>query len=457
MARLGYFIAKSILHKAITFIIIIIVIWGLLDLSISVTGSTPYDYLLSAAQTQPAVYFEYLDRIYKLGLMQEQVVMINGTYKIYIVSNYHDWYNLLIQLCREHHLSTSIVSSIAYDINRTIGYDRIPVVAHELIQWGKEKQETITIVLGAPRAINNVIVIESPKGKKIIETIKYKQGTVVIIDTNSSVTTTRKIKFMEPWYKRLVSTFISIATFDFGESALYHKPVIEVIMTYLPFTIGLVGLAFFIGSMTGFILGFYLSRKRGTAIDAVLTNIILAIRSMPVFWLGMIAVYFLAYMYGWFPSGIMIGFEHPTNLATYIFSWFWLTILPALVLSKIYVVQYMLSIRGLVMEEWYQDYVITFRGAGFDDDYIADKFIARTIAPPVITLMAIDLGFVFGGAVVTETVFNYPGIGRLTYLAIVNRDAPLIIGIFTIVTLAVLIAITIAEILYSVLDPRIRR
>ncbi len=458
MGKVGYFIARSIIHKIVTFILIIILIWFLLDLSISATGTTPYDYLLAEAQTRPRLYDEYLHRINTLGLYEEQIIDIKGNYTLYIITGYENWSAKLYELAHLHNIPRKDVDILIYNVNKTIGLGRIPIVAREYIVWGKMKQEKITIVSTEPRSSNAYIrILHDGDTVSRINTKSYPLGTVIIIDSDSSLEPSRRIGFLKPWYTRLANVFISIIRFDFGESALYHQPVTQVIMTYLPFTIGLVGLAFLMGSMIGFILGFYLSRKRGTWIDTLFTATILGVRAIPVFWLGMVAVYFLAYIYGWFPSGLTTGFDKPVDLAAYITAWFWQTIIPALVLSKIYIVQYLLSIRGLVMDEWNQDYVITFRGAGFSDDYIAEKFIAKTIAPPIITLMAIDLGFVFGGAVVTETVFSYPGIGSLTYNAIRSRDAPLIIGIFTIVTIVVLISITLAEILYSLLDPRIRK
>ncbi len=459
MGKLARFIVQSIGHKLITFALIITFIWFLVDYSIMVTGTTPYDYLLSVAQSQPKAYDEYLVRIAHLGLKQEQIIIVHGDYNITIATGYQNFSTVIKKIAEKHGVPPNQVKILLYNINRSLSYGRIPIVGYKVIVWGTQRQEQLTIVDAAPRRSNNYIVIKGKDNvvRYYIRTIDYPKGTVIVIDSNGDITTTRKVAFIKPWYIRLANTFYRVFTLDFGYSNTYNKPVVEVIATYLPFTLGLVGLAFLIGSMAGFILGLYLSRKRGTVTEASILTITLGIRAMPVFWLGMIVVYIFAYVYGWFPSSLVTGFTHPTDIVSYIAAWFWATILPALVLSKIYAVQYLLSVRGLVLDEWTQDYIVTLRGVGFSDSYIAEKYVIRTVAPPIVTLMAIDLGFVFGGAVVTETVFNYPGIGSLMYHAIRSRDSPLIIGIFTIITIAVLVAITVAELLYSWLDPRIRR
>ncbi len=458
MGKLAYYISKRIIHRVITFIIIVSVICFLVDYSIVTTGTTPYDYLLEAAQTQPSAYNEYLIRIKGLGLKQEQIIRVEGDYKLYVVGNYTGLVNVLNKIASEHHISKKKVNTLLYYINRSISYNRIPIVGYKKVTWGTQTIEQLTIIESAPRASNNYVMIY--RGENLehsYRTIDLDKGTVIIIDSSSNILTSRRLGFIMPWYERIAKHFIDIITFNFGESSLYKQPVLQVIGTYLPFTLGLVGLAFLIGMSIGFILAFYLTRKRRMIVETSILSLVLGIRAMPVFWLGMIALYLFAYVYGWFPSGLVTGFTKPVNIFSYISAWFWATIIPALVLSKIYAVQYLLSVRSLLLDEWRQDYVVTLRGVGFPDSIIAEKHITRNIAPPIITLMAIDLGFVFGGAVVTETVFGYPGIGSLTYKAIVNRDTSLIIGIFTIITIVVLISITLAEFLYSWLDPRIRR
>ncbi|WFO75135.1 ABC transporter permease [Desulfurococcaceae archaeon MEX13E-LK6-19] len=264
--------------------------------------------------------------------------------------------------------------------------------------------------------------------------------------------------YKDPIYIRYFKFLKSVFTFDFGPSARHGlRPVSEVILERLPWTISLVGSAFIFGSMIGLALGTYLARKRGTLLDISMTWLIVGIRALPVFWLGLLLLYLFSSSRGWFPWGLETGVTRAPDIGSHMVAWFWMSILPMLTLSKIYAVQYLLVVRNMTTEEMTQDYVVTLRAAGLPEDSIFNRYIFRAVAPSIITLMAIDLGFVFGGAVVTETIFHYPGVGSLLYDAMKANDQPLIIGGFTIITLAVLIAITIAEMLYSYLDPRIRR
>lgn len=238
-------------------------------------------------------------------------------------------------------------------------------------------------------------------------------------------------------------------------SPVWNQPILELITTRLINTLGLIVSAYLLGSMLGMLLGLYTARRHGTSGETMILWGALVYRSLPVFWLGMIFLYFLSYIGGFFPFTATSEIS-PTNIFHYIVDWFWHSVLPLICLSKLAAVGYLFTIRNMIMDEMSNDYVTTLRAVGYSEHVILERYVMRHIMPPVITMMAIDIGFLFGGAVVTETVFNYPGMGRLIYDAIWSKDYPVVLGAFYIVALAVIISVTIAEILYAYLDPRIR-
>lgn len=452
------FLTKKVVQRVVTFVSVILLVSLLVDYSIVVTGTTPYDYLCSEAQTQPSAYDEYLVRIGELGLRQVQVIRVSGNYVLHISTEYEELKNILQDIAYQRGVPLRQLDTLLYYVNRSISYNRIPIVVYKEIKWGTQVDKQLTILDAAPRAVNNYVLIrgEEDHVDDLIATMDLPLGSAIIINSESNILASKMLDFMVPWYMRIANYLYNTLTLNFGVSSLYRQPVMSVIATYLPYTLGLVGLAFIIGMSLGFISSFALSRKHGTFAEASIFYLMVAIRAMPVFWLGMIAVYFLAYKWGYFPSGLVTGFTQPTNIFAYISSWFWSTIIPALVLSKIYVVNYLLTLKSMLLDEMKQDYISLLRAIGFSDHVITEKYVVRNIAPPIVTLMSIDLGFIIGGAVTTETVFGYPGLGSLTYRAILSRDTPLIIGVFTITCIVVLSSITVAELLYSWLDPRIR-
>ncbi len=238
-------------------------------------------------------------------------------------------------------------------------------------------------------------------------------------------------------------------------SPVWNQPIISLVSVRLINTLGLVLAAYVLGSMLGMLIGLYTARHHGSIRESVVLWAALMYRSLPVFWLGMLFLYFLSYVGGFFPFTASSEIK-TLNIFHYVVDWFWHVILPVICLSKLAAVNYLFTIRNMIMDEMSSDYVTTLRALGYKESLILEKYVMRHIMPPVITMMAIDIGFLFGGAVVTETVFNYPGMGRLIYEAIWNKDYPVVLASFYIIALAVIVSVTIAEILYAYLDPRIR-
>ncbi len=239
------------------------------------------------------------------------------------------------------------------------------------------------------------------------------------------------------------------------KSPVWNTPIIELVGIRLVNTLALMVSAYVVGTMIGVWIGLTVARRHGSAVESALIWAALMYRSMPVFWLGMLFLYFLSYVGGFFPF-TATSEGKPVDVFHCIIDWLWHVLLPVICLSKLPAVSYLFTIRNMVLEEMTSDYVTTLRAIGYPENVILERYVVRHIMPPVATMAAIDIGFLFGGAVVTETVFSYPGMGRLIYEAIWNKDYPVVIASFYIVALATIIAVTIAELLYAYFDPRVR-
>jgi len=205
------------------------------------------------------------------------------------------------------------------------------------------------------------------------------------------------------------------------------------------------------------VVGVYFAWKRGTKIDIVGTNICMFIRSTPTFWLGMILLLVFAYYYPIFP---LFGARTPgiqyANTFEYIKDILYHATLPLTTLLVREVGMYVLYMRNSTVEVLGEDYMVTAKAKGVPARSQMFHHAARNAMLPMVTVTAMRFGFMVNGAVLTETVFSYPGTGRLIYQAITNDDFFLLQGAFFIVSITVLVANLIADILCGWLDPRIK-
>lgn len=244
---------------------------------------------------------------------------------------------------------------------------------------------------------------------------------------------------------------------EFGSSFNYRQPVMEVIMERVPATVMLIGTATVLSIIIGVLLGVILAWKRGTRIDIAGLSISLILYSMPTFWVAIIMVMIFAVYWKIFPLGGMgmpgvyyttIWGQLASNLR-YLF-------LPTITFALILVGEYVLIMRSSLLEVIREDYMLTARAKGVTNRNLLLKHAMPNAMLPVVTLIAINLGFIVGGAIQIETVFSWPGLGRLMYSALTNRDYPVLQGLFLLVTVAVVGANFCADILYRYLDPRVK-
>ncbi|MEM1547145.1 MAG: ABC transporter permease [Candidatus Methanomethylicia archaeon] len=246
---------------------------------------------------------------------------------------------------------------------------------------------------------------------------------------------------------------------DLGVSlSRYPTPVIEVLMYGLPWTILLVGFSTFLAILIGTVLGIISGWRRGGRFDIASLIVALATYSTPVFWIGMLLIFFFAVRIRIFPIGGAFDPEFITFAFSpaYILNVIKHMVLPTIALTLILYGGQYLIVRSSIIETLTEDYILTAYAKGLKESTIMFKHAARNALLPAISYAAIEIGLIVAGAVLTETVFSWPGVGTIIYNAVSDRDYPVIQGAFFIIALSVLLANFIADIVYGVLDPRIR-
>jgi peptide/nickel transport system permease protein len=214
------------------------------------------------------------------------------------------------------------------------------------------------------------------------------------------------------------------------------------------------GLIFaFIG---GILLGVLSSKKPYSKTDNLTTITSLIGYSLPVFWSAQLLLLAFAIYLGWFPVGGMRDLVHEYTGIYAILDLLKHLTLPALVIGVYQLAIYTRLTRSSMLDVLHEDYIMTARSKGLPERTVLFKHALRNALLPVVTVMSMNLGIMFAGAVLTETVFAWPGVGRLTYDAIFARDYPVIMGTFVVVSIMVIIVNLITDIVYSVLDPRVR-
>ncbi len=245
---------------------------------------------------------------------------------------------------------------------------------------------------------------------------------------------------------------------ELGQSFFYRKPVGEVLMNAFPNTIVLTMGALVVAYLFGIPVGAYLAWKRGTWIEGVGIPTVLATRAAPEFWLGMILLAVFAFNLGWFPSGgaNTAGAEFNSEFARFTsVDFLWHLVLPALSLALYLQGLPLLLMRSNMLEVMQEEFVTMARMKGLSEWAIIMRHAARNALLPVVTTFALSIGLSVGGNVVVETVFSWPGLGRLLVGAVASSDFPLAQGAFLLITLVLVSMNFIADLLYHVLDPRV--
>lgn len=261
-----------------------------------------------------------------------------------------------------------------------------------------------------------------------------------------------------PVWQQYFNYFGQILHGDLGVSVAYFpSPVSKIIGETLPWTIGLIGLSTIISFAIGITLGTIAGWKRGSWIDNLIPVTTL-FQSIPYFWLALILLYFFALKTPIFPlfGGYDVYTLTPEWSGEFIQSVLYYGILPAITIVISSVGGWMLGMRNMMVSTLSEDYILTAEAKGLSNGKIMRSYAARNAVLPSISGFAISLGFVVGGSLVTESVFSYPGIGSALLTAVQSNDYALLQGIFLIITISVLGANLLMDLLYGFVDPRTR-
>lgn len=246
-------------------------------------------------------------------------------------------------------------------------------------------------------------------------------------------------------------------TGNFGISvSFYPTTVAQVLSKAIPWTLGLFGISTVIAFIIGTMLGIGTAWRRDSVLSGLTVPIGLFLNSMPYFWFALVIDYVLAFEFGWFPLGgaytsgaSLTGFALMGSILYH-------AILPAATIVITATGGWMLTMRNNMISVLSDDYINFARAEGIPDRVIEYQYAARNAILPSFTGFAMALGFVISGALLTEIVFSYPGVGYILYQAVLNIDYPMMQTVFLFITIAVLVANFIADIVYVFLDPRVR-
>jgi peptide/nickel transport system permease protein len=243
---------------------------------------------------------------------------------------------------------------------------------------------------------------------------------------------------------------------DLGISFWQKRPVIDVIADRIPQTLLLVVTALAIAVVIGILLGTISGWKSGSKLDSIILAGSLSMYSIPAFALGLVLLLIFAFYLTIFPLG---GMSTPASGLSGFAYWgdvFWHMCLPAVTIMFWYVGEYVLLTRSSMMDTLDQDYIITARAKGLKEFSIMKNHALRNALLPVITITGVNLAFAVAGVIEVETVFAWPGVGRLVYDAIMQRDYPLLQGTFLLFSVTVIFANFLIDLIYGYIDPRIK-
>ncbi|TDR89279.1 ABC transporter permease [Enterovirga rhinocerotis] len=248
---------------------------------------------------------------------------------------------------------------------------------------------------------------------------------------------------------------LRLVQFDLGQSAIYGKPVAQVIAERLPVTLLLMGSSLSLAFAAGTALGILAARQLDRWPDTLISTLGLIFYATPSFWFGLMGIVLFSITLGWLPSGGfeevgagLTGLDRALDIA-------WHLVLPTVTLALIFLATYLRIMRASMLEVMSLDFVRTARAKGLAETGVVVRHALRNAMLPMVTLIGLQAGTMLGGSVVVESVFALPGLGRLAYESVVQRDLNTLLGIVFVSALLVIVINFLVDLLYGQLDPRI--
>lgn len=259
----------------------------------------------------------------------------------------------------------------------------------------------------------------------------------------------------QPLTTKIGAWLINLLHGDLGTSLIYRIPVSQVIVEKFKASFVLMAISWIISGLVGFFLGVLAGKNKGSIIDKAVKVYCYILQSAPSFWIGLILLIIFAVELGWFPVGLGIPIG---TMASDVSIWQWISslVLPVLTLSLVSVAPIALYTRNELVEVLSSDYILFAKARGESGWSLIERHAIRNILLPALTLQFLSFSELFGGAVLVEQVFSYPGIGQTAVAAGLQSDVPLLLGIVLVSAVFVFVGNLIADILYYFVDPRIK-
>ena len=257
-------------------------------------------------------------------------------------------------------------------------------------------------------------------------------------------------------WQQYIGFITGVFRLDLGSSVKYGEPVIEVLAERLPWTVLLVTPALVLSALIGVAVGAFAAWNRGKKRDLVSLAGMLALESMPGFWIGMVLIAVFSVQLGWLPSFGAVSMVQTGGALSYLLDVLSHLVLPVITITLATVGGNFLLTRSSMLDTLGQDYVMMAEAKGVGKRSMIFRHALRNALLPVYTHVTMSLGMLVSGAVVVETVFSYPGLGSLLYESVNARDFPLMQGAFLLITVGVIAANLLADLTYPLVDPRAR-
>jgi ABC-type dipeptide/oligopeptide/nickel transport system permease component len=245
-----------------------------------------------------------------------------------------------------------------------------------------------------------------------------------------------------PWYQQFLIFIGNALHGDLGMSIRMREPTVDVFFSRLPNTLAIIPWAILLAMAIGIPLGVVAALNRGNMVDRAAGAVAVLGIATPSFWLGIVLIFVFSVQLGWLPSGRMGGPAH--------------YVLPVITLGSFLIAGFMRLVRSSMLDVMGSEFVKLARIKGLSEGVVIWKHCLRNALIPVLTLWGVFVGNLITGAIVTETVFAWPGVGRLTYEAVIYRDFPLLQAIIILKAMLILSINLLVDVLYAYVDPRIR-
>ena len=264
-----------------------------------------------------------------------------------------------------------------------------------------------------------------------------------------------------PWYNRLPGMVMRVITLDLGEARTLRSfegspKVTSMVMERLPYTMLLITTASLITAIVGLAVGVKLATRVGSTLDRSVSYMSAISYALPAWWTGILLILLLAFQFRILPAGGLYSTPPPEGGLERLFDLLYHAILPVITLVLVSLGAWIYTVRTMVLNTAQEFFVTVARAKGLPESRVMRRYILRVAAPPIVTNLVLGLAASLGGAILTETVFNWPGMGRLYYEAILAADETVIVALTFMFTLLYVAARFVLEVLYVTLDPRIR-